>query len=685
MLFSALILRLGIVQIVNGDEYKQQVDQTDDHTVSYPVPRGKIHDRTGKIVVDNTGEKAIIFTNWGYKPTEILATAKKLSKIIDMDPSKIQERDKKDYWILTHMEEAKDLVSKQEDSALKKKYEDKDDYNKAFYKAQLSKVTENEINGLSSNDLKILAIFREMTSGYAYTPQIIKNKGVSDKEFAIISENLHDLPGVDTTTDWLRAYPYDMTLRTVLGKVTTSEEGLPADQIDQYLAKDYSRNDRVGKSYLEMQYEDVLSGQKKKVLYKKDKSGEIVKSETLTDGQRGKDVVLTIDMDLQKQVEQIIENVLWDTKRGNANTRFLDRAFVVLMDPHTGDVLTMAGKMIGKNEQTGQPEMRDFALGTITTSYNVGSAVKGATVLTGYQAGAIKPGSPQVDAPMKIKGTPVKKSYKNFGTINDLRALQVSSNVYMFKTAIAIAGGHYVPNQSLGIKDLPKAFATMRDSYAQFGLGVRTGIDLPNEMAGFKGPNTSLPGYLMDLSIGQYDTYTTMQLAQYASTIANGGYRIQPHIVKEIRDPAQDKEQLGPLIKEIQPNVLSRLSMEDSWIKRVQTGFRMVMQPGGTGGATFGSANYSPAGKTGTAQSFYDGPERAKYPKNSPPEVMNVSLVSYAPSDNPEVAMAVIVPWVYTGPSGPSPNMTIGRQVMDAYFALKNSRAAQSVETVVNP
>jgi cell division protein FtsI/penicillin-binding protein 2 len=83
----------------------------------------------------------------------------------------------------------------------------------------------------------------------------------------------------------------------------------------------------------------------------------------------------------------------------------------------------------------------------------------------------------------------------------------------------------------------------------------------------------------------------------------------------------------------------------------------------------FAGSAYSPAGKTGTAQAFYDGPMRGDY--KMPPEVMNVSLVAYAPYENPEVAMAVMVPWVYTTDNGPSPNLTIGKKVMDKYFDMK--------------
>jgi cell division protein FtsI/penicillin-binding protein 2 len=313
----------------------------------------------------------------------------------------------------------------------------------------------------------------------------------------------------------------------------------------------------VGKSYLELQYEDVLHGQKAKVKNVTDKSGKILSTEVVSEGKRGKDLVLTIDMDLQKKVEKIIEEEMWSAKQ-KPNTSLLDRAFVVLMDPNTGEVLSLAGKQIVKDKK-GNTEMNDFAGGNITTSYNVGSTVKGATILTGYKTGAIQPGSTLVDEPLRIASSPVMSSWRTFGRINDLRALQVSSNVYMWKTVIAMADGQYRPNQPLPLDY--SAFDTMRQSFSQFGLGTRTGIDLPNEMSGFPGSDRT-PGLLLFLSIGQYDTYTPIQLAQYVSTIANGGNRIQPRMVKEIREPVMENNELGPIVEEIQPKVLNRLDMK---------------------------------------------------------------------------------------------------------------------------
>jgi len=158
----------------------------------------------------------------------------------------------------------------------------------------------------------------------------------------------------------------------------------------------------------------------------------------------------------------------------------------------------------------------------------------------------------------------------------------------------------------------------------------------------------------MDLAIGQFDTYTTLQLAQYVSTIANNGYRMQPHLLKEVREPnySNGEEEIGTVISEFQSNVLNELDMDKEYIKRVQQGFHQVMNGSqGTATSYFKGVSYDPAGKTGTAQIHSD---------------YNLTLVGYAPYDNPEVAFAVVVTNV--GSSSSSINKNIGRQMLDAYF-----------------
>ncbi|KQC48156.1 penicillin-binding protein [Geobacillus sp. Sah69] len=664
LLFSALILRLGVVQIVYGEDYRREVERTQDEIVSTPVPRGKIYDRFGQVIVDNTPQKAITYTrSKTTQPEEILDVARKLAQYIDIPDAeeKVTERDMKDYWILTHPEEAKKKVSEQERKKLADQGLTQKEIDKKVYEWTLDRITKQDLAQISKSELEVIAIKHEMESGYALTPQTVKSKGVTDREYAVVSEHLSELPGVNTTVDWDRKYVYDNTFRSVLGSVTEEDEGVPRERLDYFLARDYSRNDRVGKSYLEMQYEEVLHGKKAKVKNVVDKSGNVISVEQVYPGERGKDLVLTIDAELQQKVEQIIQQEILATKR-KGRSPLLDRAFVVMMNPKTGEVLAMAGKLL----QDGK--FVDFAIGNITSAYAMGSAVKGATVLTGFQTGVLHPNTYIKDEPLYIKGTPVKKSWKTMGTINELTALKQSSNVYMFKTAIAIGGGVYRPHAPLRIN--PEAFATIRHYFSQFGLGVKTGIDLPNELSGFQGQSTR-GGFLLDLAIGQYDMYTPMQLAQYVSTIANGGYRMKPQLVKEIREPSIGKEP-SRVIKRFEPVVLNRVDMKTEYIERVQEGFRRVMQePGGTAYSYFASASYKPAGKTGTAEAFYDGPIQSR--RNDP--TYNLTLVGYAPYNDPEVSFAVVVPWATQGESD-GINDRIGRRILDAYFELKAKRMA---------
>ena len=152
-------------------------------------------------------------------------------------------------------------------------------------------------------------------------------------------------------------------------------------------------------------------------------------------------------------------------------------------------------------------------------------------MLVGYNTGAITPGEYQVDECIKIAGTPQKCSWKTLGRINDIDALALSSNVYQFKTAMKVAGATYAYNQPLVINE--EAFDIYRNTFKEFGLGVETEIDLPVESLGYTS-NNKAPGLLLDFVMGQYDTYTAIQLSQYISTIANGGSRLQPHLLKEV-------------------------------------------------------------------------------------------------------------------------------------------------------
>src|SRR5699024_8534054 len=136
--------------------------------------------------------------------------------------------------------------------------------------------------------------------------------------------------------------------------------------------------------------------------------------------------------------------------------------------------------------------------------------------------------------------------------------------------------------------------------FNQLGLGINTGIDFPYEATGFEGESTSTG--LLDIGIGQYDTYTTMQLAQYVATIANDGVRVEPHLVKEIRNASVNND-LGSVYKVNHTEVLNKVNVKDQYMDRVQTGFwKAFNESGGTGYSYWADAPYDAAGKTGTAE-----------------------------------------------------------------------------------
>lgn len=650
-IFAIMVLRLGYLQIAQGSHYKQLIKNDENITVNESVPRGRIVDRNGKVLVDNASKMAITYTR-GRKTSqkEMLETAKKLSSLIKMDTDKITDRDKKDFWVTLHPQKAKDLMKK-EQSML----EDGSISQEQYDEQQRKKIGKKQLSELSKKDLQILAIYREMNAGSTLDPQTIKNEDVTEKEYAAVSQQLSKLPGVNTSMDWDRKYPYKDTLRGIFGDVSTSTEGLPKELTEQYLSKGYSRNDRVGKSYLEYQYEDVLRGKKKQMKYTTDKSGKVINSEVVNPGSRGHDLQLTIDIDLQKKVESLLDKQI--AKLRSQGAKDMDNAMIVVQDPKNGDILAMAGKQISKNGK-----LTDYDIGNFTAQFAVGSSVKGGTLLAGYQNKAIKVGEQMVDEPLKFQGGLTKRSYFNKDgrvTINDKEALMHSSNVYMFKTALKLAGDPYYSGMPLP-NDISIAGQKLRKGLNQVGLGVKTGIDLPNETNGQIEPLTNNPGNYLDLSIGQYDTYTPLQLSQYVSTIANNGYRIQPHIGLSIHD-ATNKDELGPVKRKVKGNVLNKVNNSQKEIDEVKDGFKMAFnEKDGTGYASFKDTVVPSAGKTGTAEVFQDGEPR-----------VNSTYIGYAPIKNPKLAFSI----VYTNQPVPPPWLNggdLGRDVINYYFKDKD-------------
>lgn len=675
ILFSLLIFRLGYLQIVKGEDFVAELARKEEVRVNTSVPRGKIYDRYGRILVGNQPEKAITYTKMQTtKQSEMIEIAKELATLIDVPTDKNTQRDILDFWIILNPEAARKKVTTKEIQQFRDENPDitEKEVNAENDRRIRERITEAELATLTDYDMEVLAIFNKMRTGYNLSPQIVKGEEVTDAEFARVSERLSDLKGVNTITDWKRVRHSSLS---ILGRTTVPSKGIPKSQLNYYLARDYSRNDRVGESYFESQYEELLQGEKAVEKNITNKAGQVIETVRTFDGEPGKDLVSTIDSRLQAEADRIMEEKLLELK-ARGGSQLLDRAFFVMMDPNTGELLSVVGKKIEYDKDTGERYLIDYSYGAFTTAYEAGSTVKAATVLMGYNNDVIKPGTRMIDAPMRIGNLTLNSLFNKNSSylIDDLTALERSSNVYMFKIAMAIGGRQYSPGMKFSLND--DTLQKMRNGFAEFGLGVPTGIDLPGETAGVQ-TDPDRDAKLLNLAIGQFDTYTPLQLAQYISTIANGGYRIQPRMLKEIRKPSEDGLTMGPLEDEVEPIILNRISNSESEINHVKEGLRRVYY-GSKGSAAYVFRDFEPtaAGKTGTAQVVYYGPQSDKYGTDT----INIVHVGFAPFDKPEVAYALIFPWVTTNFDINLPHANqAAREILESYFRLKSEYEVQGL------
>ncbi len=629
IIFIVLSCSLYYVQIYKNDYYKEQLKILSKIVIDGgSAARGRIYDRNGRVIVDNKAVKTIYYKKKvGVKTNEEVIMAYKIAKILDIDYSKLNDYDLRNFWVINNPRSAKLKITDEE----WKKLEERKITNEDINKYKLERVTKEELNEYNGMDKKAAYIYYLMNNGYQYAEKIIKNKDVTDEEYALIAEGSDELKGFGTKLDWDREYPYGNVFRTILGNVSSSSSGLPAEEKDVYLASGYSLNDRVGISYLEYQYESILKGTKTK--YTLDDDGNYV---VLEEGERGNDIVISIDIELQKAIEKIVEDELRYTKTNEKHTKFFDRAFVVISDPNTGEILSMVGKRIVDGDKG--YKIVDISSGVINASITPGSSVKAASHMVGYTTGTLKIGEVRNDACIKIAATPLKCSFSKYGNINDIQALSYSSNTYQFQTAIKVGKGKYKYDQPLKLNE--EAFDIYRSKFAEFGLGVKTGIDLPNEALGYKGHGTAA-GLLLDFSIGQYDNYTPIQMSQYINTVANKGTRLKPTLLKKVYAPS--KEGLTNLIYSTTPTMLNKVDADKKYFDRIHEGLHTVIASGT--GHGYIDNKYKAAGKTGTSESFVDSNNDGKIDT----ETISTVLVAYAPYDNPNVSFTIITPNISTG------------------------------------
>ncbi len=649
VLFMILIGKLYNMQIMNPKFYADKNSGVgSNYTITQGAPRGNIYDATGKPLATTTPVEAVEFTR-GQNTTaaQMRTVADSLSTIISSTSSTatLTTRDKKDYYLADPKNLAKvtaSLTSKEKTTASGQALTGAE-----IYTVQLSKVTDADLN-FTPQQTFAAQLYKMMNGTTIFNTTTIAIGNITADQQAAIAQREGNLPGISVTTGWNRSTAND-SLTPLIGTVSSQAAGLPSDEAAKLLKEGYQRNDRVGTSYLEKSYEQYLQGthQVSKVII--DKSGNVSGTKITQQGKKGDDLKLTINLDFQNAVDGILQQELNKAVGTGAGT-YGTGAYAVVLNAKTGAVLAMSG--FKRDTTTGQ--LTPDVLGTMNNAYEPGSAVKPATLTTGWASGAISGDQVFTDQIIQMQGS--KTITSDWGStfpvpLNAIQALEYSSNSYMAQVAMAMLGQTYTPNMYLATDKATQVWKNFRTTFASYGLGTSTGFDIPEGSTGLLGADTSATNAVFQ-SIGQYDNYTPLQMGTYAMTLANKGKRLSPHIVQGIYE-SNTNGGLGNLVKTIEPKVMDNVNITPEDMNIIQQGMYQVTH------GTYSSYGFGPTGlhtqegiaqsiseKTGTAQtSTRDSQGNLIYnPDGSLLETYISNAVSFAPSDNPQIAVAVMVP-----------------------------------------
>ncbi|MCY7153967.1 penicillin-binding protein PBP2B [Streptococcus mitis] len=653
LLFMAIIGRLLYMQVLNKDFYETKLASASKTKVTTSSARGEIYDASGKPLVENTVKQVVSFTrNNKMTAADLKETAKRLLTYVGVSSPTLTDRQLVDYYLADQT-----VYKKAVESLPREKRLDSDGN-----QLSESEVYNNTVESIdpgqltySDDEKKEIYLFSQLNAVGNFATGTIATESLTDTQIALIASASKNLPGISISTSWDRKV-LDTSLSSIVGSVSSEKAGLPAEEADTYIKKGYSLNDRVGTSYLEKQYEETLQGKRSVKEIHLDKYGNMESVENIEDGTKGNNIKLTIDLSFQDSVDNLLKSY-FNSELGNGGAKYSEGVYAVALNPKTGAVLSMSG--IKHDLKTG--ELTSDSLGTVTNVFVPGSVVKAATISSGWENGVLSGNQTLTDQPIVFQGSaPINSWYTPYydGSfpITAVEALEYSSNAYMVQTALGIMGQTYQPNMTVGTNNLESAMGKLRSTFGEYGLGASTGIDLPDESTGFTPKEFDLANYINN-AFGQFDNYTPMQLAQYVATIANNGVRLAPHIVEGIYGN-NEQGGLGNLLQETTSKEMNKINISESDMSILQQGFYQVSHGGSaltTGRAFSNGALVSISGKTGTAESYVADGQQAT----------NTNAVAYAPSDNPQIAVAVVFPHNTNLTNGVGPS--IARDIINLY------------------
>lgn len=656
LMIGAIIWRLYDMQIINGQGYKNLSDQRVSANITQTAPRGEITDRNGKVLVTNRKGYSIKLQKTSITDEEFNAMLLKLFKILDDDGVVLTDTlpiSTDEPFTFTDEEQWESIAENSKKLNINMSADEALEYYKNAYKIS------QEIESYESR--RLIGIRYEIKkAGFSINTPYIVADDVSATIVSKIKERQNEFKGVEVTQDYYRQYTQGKLAAHVLGRIGK----IYKDEYVELKKKGYGLNDLVGKEGIEKICEEYLRGAdgSKNVYYGED--SELIGDDTDVPAVPGNYVVLTIDANLQQAAEESLERNIKqiaeagkdkDKKGGDA-----DSGAAVVLDIKTGDVLALATyptfDPVTYNQEYNmlrEDPSKPLWNRAISGAYTPGSTFKPLTAIAALSTGAIT-----VNEQLPCDGvytffedyqpkcwiwTEQKKTHE----MQDVtKAIENSCNCFFYETG-----------RRVGINAI--------DEYAQkMGLGEKTGIELTEEVSG----NVSSPSYKKTLyknakdqnwvggdtiqtAIGQsYSSFTPIGLANYAATIANGGTRYRTHIIKSVHSSTD-----GKLVYENKPVVANNVEISEDNLNAVRRGMLGVADEG-SAKQIFNGYPISVGGKTGTAQI-------SKKASN------NALFISFAPFDEPEIAVCVVIEHGYRGANA----AYVARDIYDEYFNLKNN------------
>ncbi len=646
LIFALIVYQLANIQLIQGENYFNQSQSINLKSRTILAERGNILDRYGVPIATNSTSYSLMLMSTEASTDKLNGILIKLAKILEKNGDPYRNSFSK--YLTFNPIGFGSAIAKSEDrikvlrnvtgyplKAFNQESSAEDIFK--YFKETAFKIDEKYTD---EQAYKIMTLRFEIMGYNSLNPVIAEN--ISNATVAEVEERINEFPGALVDTVPSRKYVDAEYAAHLLGYVRTVSEKDLAEHADE----DYNMNDIIGKSGIELKAEGYLRGTNGYRRIEVDDSGKtkIISEEAV---KPGSDVVLTIDMRLQKAAMDSLEkNIPIIRQRKNSqNHKDAYAGSVVALDVKTGDVLALASYpsydpsifLADPSDKEAQKAISALydPKNTTTSEYNraikglyaPGSTFKPLVGIAGLEEGVINPYEKYFDkgyvqyGDLLLKSIEYRQYRAGLGWVNMIQAIQKSSNPYF-----------YVLGNKVGINNIVK-WAT------KFGLGQKTGIDLLGEEKGtissreFKAkidPDPWTETNTAQSAIGQmYNSFTPIQLANYAATIANGGKRFNPHVIKRVI------KYDGSIVTETKPEY-EILPVKKQNMGIIQEGMKAVANsedPGGTASSAF--VDLLPikvAGKTGTAETG-----------NEANHSSNALFICYAPADNPEIAVAVVV------------------------------------------